>query len=61
VPETEEEEMKIPGRRLAISMLTGEPTALSVDVKLNARARNDFRGDMLITTVTFTLNQDASQ
>jgi len=30
-------------------------------LKFNAGATNDIQGDVLITTVTFTLNQDASQ
>jgi spore coat-associated protein N len=36
-------------------------TVLTMDVKFNSGAGNDFQGDTLITTVTFTLNQDASQ
>jgi spore coat-associated protein N len=32
-----------------------------MDILFNSGAGNDFQGDTLITTVTFTLNQDASQ
>jgi predicted ribosomally synthesized peptide with SipW-like signal peptide len=36
-------------------------TTLEMDVKFNSGAGNDFQGDTLTTTITFTLNQDASQ
>jgi len=36
-------------------------TALFMDIKFNAGAGNDFQGDTLTSTITFTLNQDASQ
>jgi spore coat-associated protein N len=36
-------------------------TTLAMDVKFNSGAGNDLQGDTLITTVTFTLNQDVSQ
>jgi spore coat-associated protein N len=36
-------------------------TSLSMKLKFNAGAGNDFQGDTLNTTVTFTLNQDTSQ
>jgi spore coat-associated protein N len=41
--------------------LTGGEASLHMTVKLNAGASNDVQGDVLTTTVTLTLNQDASQ
>ena len=39
----------------------GGMTALFMDIRFNSGAGNDFQGDTLTTTITFTLNQDASQ
>jgi predicted ribosomally synthesized peptide with SipW-like signal peptide len=39
----------------------GGTTSLTMKLKFNAGATNDIQGDILTTTVTFTLNQDASQ
>jgi spore coat-associated protein N len=36
-------------------------TSLDMDIKFNSGAGNDFQGDTLITTVTFTMNQDVTQ
>jgi spore coat-associated protein N len=44
-----------------LAVPNGGMTALFMDVKFNAGAGNDFQGDTLNTTVTFTLNQDTSQ
>ena len=39
----------------------GGTTSLTMKLKFNAGATNDIQGDILTTTVTFTLNQVASQ
>jgi spore coat-associated protein N len=39
----------------------GGMRALYMNIMFNSGAGNDFQGDTLITTITFTLNQDASQ
>jgi hypothetical protein len=39
----------------------GGETSFSMNLFFNGGATNDIQGDTLITTVTFTLNQSATQ
>ena len=42
-------------------LIGGGTRAFTMALKFNAGATNDIQGDILTTTVTFTLNQDSSQ